>query len=196
VWTFDAGTEGWQAVSMPDYGPYTALSGGPYGVTHEPGAGNPGGAISMTDPDGVTWFFSAPGAYLGNQLAAYGTSLSYDIRISYKSWEDADVALYGAGMSLAVDAGAEPDEGVWTHYSVNFDDVSGWKLGNLDGVAATEAQIKAVLADLQGLYIRGEYAIGPDYTYLDNVSFVPEPGASTFVAGLGVLAFIALRRRV
>lgn len=192
--TFDTDAEGWTAVSMPDFGPYTALVGGPYPVVYEAASGNPGGAISMTDPDGVTFFFSAPAAYLGNQTSAYGLALTYDLKIAYEGWTDADVALYGAGMSLAVDAGPDPVIGVWTSYSVNLDTTGGWRVGTLNGALATEADIKAVLGDLQGLYIRGEFAYGSDYTLLDNVSVVPEASHYALFAGTGLIFFGVWRR--
>jgi hypothetical protein len=187
---------------MPDNGPYTSILGGPYPATFEPADGMPPGSISGTDPDGVTWFFSAPGEFLGDQSSSYGSSLSFDIKISYKSWTDADIALYGAGMSLAIDAGPDPDIGVWTPYSVALTDSAGWKVGALGGADATQADIMSVLSNLQGLYIRGEFAYGADYTFLDNVVFGPDNGkpvpevTSTFLllaAALGCL-FAGTRR--
>jgi len=195
--TFDAGNEGWQVVGMPDSGPYHATTSGPIPATYEPSQGVPAGSISLIDIDGNTTFFSAPGTYLGNQLSTYGTSISFDLMILYNNgWVSADVALTDGVNSLAIDAGPEPVIGPWTHYSVNLNDLAGWKVGNINGALATEADIKNVLSDLQGLYIRGEYAWGDDYSYLDNVRMgqVPEGGSSLALLG-GAFALLGAASR-
>jgi hypothetical protein len=70
-----------------------------------------------------------------------------------------------------------------------------------DRDAATTADFQAVLADVTGLYIRGEYAYGPDDTSLDNVVLagvgaVPEPSPLVlFCIGLGALALASRRLR-
>jgi len=61
----------------------------------------------------------------------------------------------------------------------------GWVVDDWDGgVAATQAQIQYVLANLQAMYILIEWRTGPDDTNVDNIFF--GTGASeTFGSGLG-----------
>ena len=70
-----------------------------------------------------------------------------------------------------------------------------WMIG---GAAATDAQILAVLSDLDSLWIRGEYQNGSDYGRLDNVvmglNAVPLPASALLLAG-AFAGMGALRRR-
>ena len=71
---FDAGAEGWSIVSFGDLtnNDYTVV--GTYPVTYSATGGNPGGYINSMDPDGGDFTFSAPAAFLGNELGAIGTT--------------------------------------------------------------------------------------------------------------------------
>ena len=58
--------------------------------------GNPGGFIRGVDSVvGGVWFFSAPSKFLGDDSAAYGQHLSFDLRMrgSGPLFDDSDVIL-------------------------------------------------------------------------------------------------------
>ncbi len=85
-----------------------------------------------------------------------------------KPFDDVDVKLEGAGMKLVFDTERVSSPNQWTHFSVKLDGSAGWKKDKLDGPAATDDEVKAVLADLTKLEIRGEFNTGQDTGSLDN----------------------------
>lgn len=166
VSTFDGSVDGWKVVSVLDsrVGPYDATVAGPYtpkfGCNH----------ISQVDPGGEDFYFQAPAKFLGNQSAAYGHSLSFDvsqIAAGGSPYYGADVVLVGAGLVLVADAGDNPSP-AWTHYSVPFTE-SAWKKGSLSGAAPTKNEFTSVLSALTALRIRGEYISGSETHALANV---------------------------
>ncbi len=171
--TFDAGAEGWSIVELPGP-PYDAVVT-EFAPVWEPGAGNPGGAIRTTDLNGNLFMFSAPAAYLGDQSAALGSSLRYDLLFEDDGLPPGsfhpDLVLHGAGLTLAVDGFTDPpaQTGAWTSFDVCLGTAAGWRIGDADGPLATEQQILDWLGDLQGLFIRGDYWAGAETTRLDNV---------------------------
>jgi hypothetical protein len=200
--TFDSNSEGWQVADLPDSGPFNNVVGN-YPVSWNASGGNPGGFISATDPSGNNFFLGAPASFLGNQSSAYGRNLSYDLAY-YNSagivdWmPPEDVVLVGAGLTLVTSQGAAPTANwTWTHYEIPLL-ASGWHIGTGAGPAPSEADFKAVLANLTALDIRGEYHYGDDLTGLDNVRLpngsVPDGGATFGLLGLTVLAMRAVRR--
>lgn len=59
----------------------------------------------------------------------------------------------------------------WTTETIPLDG-AGWVVDDWDGgVAATQAQIQHVLANLQAMYILVEWRTGPDDTNVDNIFF-------------------------
>ncbi|MEO8038992.1 MAG: laminin B domain-containing protein [Betaproteobacteria bacterium] len=195
--TFDADADGWSAVDLVYNGDYLA-AGTLYAVVHGDG-GNPGGNISAADPSDQSFFFQAPGKFLGNLGAYYGGSLAFDQRVipATPEWrDDPDVILGGNGLQLLFRGASNPDTN-WTSFSVALNE-SAWHLGTLDGTAPTEAQFRSVLGDLTVLRIRGEYVAGVvETTSLDNVvlTAVPEPGTWALLgAGLGLIGWQARRR--
>lgn len=167
--------------------------------------GNNGlGAIRARDVvSGNIWMFSAPLEDLGNLGGLYGNSISYDIlgitgNHTNLGGDRADIILTGGGLSIGIDAGTQPVNDQWTSASALVSVDAEWKILNsfsdaiLTGSLATQGQIESILADMTGLYIRGEYTNGGDATAIDNVDFLPTPGALSLL-GLGGLA--ATRRR-
>jgi hypothetical protein len=154
--------------------------------------GNPDGHIAVGDNlQGDTWFFLAPTKFLGDASAAYGEFLSFDLRqnVTTNQYNDRDVILTGAGMTLIYDTPVNPATSGFTSYSVPLVGAAGWTFGSLSGRAATEAEMQTVLGDLTSLRIRGEYSGGLDQGFLDNVvlggnPIVPEP-ASIVIYCLG-----------
>lgn len=184
--SFDTGAEDWGArngISSRDW----VASGG-----------QSGGYIQATDDgDGTVWFFVAPAAYLGDQSAALGGTLSFWLKTSTlalpmaNNW--ADIRIGGGGLELAIDAGAAPGLD-WRFYSVALS-AGAWRLGTVDGALASSAEIATVLANVDHLWIRGEYSAWWDTGGLDSVvlSAVPEPHAG-WLAALGLVA-LGLKRR-
>ncbi|USN98546.1 MAG: hypothetical protein H6810_10270 [Phycisphaeraceae bacterium] len=190
-WTFDVDAAGWGTLNDA-----TAF-------TWDGALGNPVGAIRARDVgDGRIWYYAAPAGALGDISNLYGGEISWDIlgiQGNQTSIPDrADVMLVGGGYQIGIDVDVVPLNGTWTSWSAGLSSAGGWELvssvsnGVLNGDSATESQIRAVLGDLQGLYIRGEYTNGSDQTAIDNVLVVPGPGVA---AGLGMGAVAARRRR-
>ncbi|MHB1459996.1 MAG: laminin B domain-containing protein [Armatimonadota bacterium] len=169
---FDSGDEGWKVVDVPDNGPYDQISN-PIVPTYHTDMGTSGGCVSSTDPNGVTFYWQAPEAFLGNKLAAYGGALTFDLRTEGSAlWQDADVVLIGGGTVLVYDIPTDPTS-EWANYRVPFSE-GGWKVGSLLGTTATANDLRYVLSDLTTLLIRGEYWWGGDNCFLDNVSMLQD----------------------
>lgn len=166
--------------------------------------GNNGlGAIRARDVvSGDIWFFDAPQADLGSMGGLYNNSISYDILGITGNHSIggnlADVILTGGGISIGINFGVQPVNGQWVSASVLVSEAADWKISSsfagsgLSATDATMADIQTVLGNMDGLYIRGEYTNGGDATALDNVDFVPEPGALALMSMGGLLIF---RRR-
>lgn len=196
--SFSLGTEGWQAASIPDTGPYRTpdfLSP----VDHVLLGGTSGPYISVGDPDNVTFWFDAPAKFLGDQSANYGQSISFDIRHvpdSGAPWIDADIALISPTLVLVADLGANPPPNLWVSYSIGLTEASGWRINSLDGPSPTANQFQNLLDSLIAFRIRGEFTDGFETTSLDNVQFgaVPEPAESVAAGALAIAAFGLWRR--
>ncbi len=162
--TFDSSNMGWGATGDPTSQTAAWLANG----------GNPGGYIRVTDAAvGGTWYFDAPADFTGNKCDAYGNFLHYDQFTSDTNNQQQyggrpDVLLFGAGLTLAFDNAYNPGLS-WTHYDVQLIETAGWRINDLNGPPATQAQMKAALANVAGLRIRGEYRSQDDFGGLDNV---------------------------
>jgi hypothetical protein len=193
--TFDTDGEGWSAVGDVA-GPVTWLATG----------GNPAGHIELLDQviGGVTYFV-APAKFHGDHSAAYGTSLTFDLRQSYpgspNQFDDSDIILTGGGLTLVFDTPTNPSNNAWTSYAVLLSDLSGWHVSTLVGPLATQAQIQTTLANITDLSIRAEYQIGPDTDSLDNVflfspsSSVSDVGSTFLLLALAVSGLAVLLSR-
>jgi hypothetical protein len=194
--TFEANTEGWTAVGDVA-GPVTWLSTG----------GNPAGHIELTDQviGGVTYFV-APTSFHGNYNSALGTSLTFDLRQSFpgapNQFDAPDIILEGGGLTLLFDTPTNPANNGWTSYDVPLTDVSGWRVSNLSGPLATQAQILTTLTNITDLQIRAEYQTGADTDSLDNVflfsapSSIPDSSSALFMLSLAVSGLGLLRRKM
>ncbi|MFI4854449.1 MAG: laminin B domain-containing protein [Phycisphaerales bacterium JB065] len=171
--TFDADAEGWGTLN----------DARDFAWTDE--FGNPGAAIRATDVGtGEYWFFSASEAYLGDRSAFMGGLLSWDIYGivgNQNANTRADVMLVGGGLSIGVNVPVEPENGEWTSWAVVLDEAADWRLvnslgsGSLTSTDVTNEQLLSVLAELEGVYIRGEYTAGGDSSAIDNVRLAPPP---------------------
>ncbi len=186
--TFDTSAEGWTVVSFSDLSAdnYTII--GTYAPTYSATGGNPGGYISEMDPDGGDFTFAAPAAFLGNQLGAVGTTFSYDLNyLTTVNYQTTDVIFVGGGEQLLWQASpAFVPAAAFATVSFTLSPSAQWHVNTTTGAVATSADFQAVFGNLTDLYIRGEYANGPDTTGLDNVRLVPEPGTWALVAVAGL----------
>lgn len=164
--------------------------------------GNPGGFMRATDANtDALWFFAAPAAFLGDLSAAYGGALAYDLRVAGAAPPHletyADLQILGAnGVRLVRTMETAPGN-AWTSFLVPLVADGAWRIGAVDGAAASALTFQQVLAGVTELRIRGDHLSAFETTGLDNVvlTAVPEPAAlALWAAGLGVCA-MALRRR-
>ena len=161
---FDTDYEGWRiqgdaqgGSGMPDY---------------HPSGGHPGGYLSATDDvAGGTWYWQAPGKYLGDISASYGQNLKFDLKQSglNNQYDNYDLILQGTSFNLVFNTPNNPDT-TWTSYSIALTENAGWYRGDTTGPFATHSEFMEVISNLQNLYIRGEFIVGDDSGYIDNVS--------------------------
>jgi len=156
---FEATTHGWLV---------SGDSGAVQPALHGTG-GHPGGYISYADEAlGETWYFSAPSSLLRLLADAEHGTLTYSLRQSEQFvgiFEDDVVIVSPAGrLSYRFPHAAGTR---WTSFSVTLSEAAGWRWNW--NARATQAQIRAVLANPTSLEIRGEYHTGPDEGALDSV---------------------------
>lgn len=176
---FSAGAQGW-----------TASNGG--ALSYQASGGNAGGFLQIADSSSDDFLIVAPTAILGNWSGLLGGTLSFDARNINGDSPDwslfGELTLSGAAGSVSLDMVAPnlpPADGQWHHYSVQLT------------VANFGAQLPAVLAQLNGLTIKGEYHNGvSEVLGFDNfsVSAVPEPSQALLLS-LGLLGVAPLLRR-
>ncbi len=198
--TFDTDVDSWAFVDVPGVGNYTTILSGPLAVTYSA----TGGFISAKDPSNNTFFFTAPGKFLGDQSAMYGGLLKYDLKLdpATPQWTgDPDVVLISDSGVLVYDIGNEPG----TSFSTRVVPWSegGWRIGSLGGAQVSAAQFQNVIGHLGALMIGGEFVAstpGSAATFetasLDNVvlTAVPEPSVAVLMS-LGLLGIGAACRR-
>jgi len=175
---FDAGREGWRVD-----GDVQAGSGTPAWL---PQTGHPGGHLRATDDvQGGTWYWVAPEKFLGDVSAVYSQTLRFDLR-QYSEMSNQfnwpDVVIQGTTSALIYNTAFNPRQ-IWTEYSIPLAEGAGWmKIGVSEpistavGIQASEADIRAVLQNVRGLLIRGEFENGADEGFLDNVVLGGEAG--------------------
>ncbi len=197
--TFDSDTDGWTAI-VTNASSTWAVQGVASAIFDSDGS--PGGSLRVTDPDSWWSYFVAPSRFLGNKSAAFGGTLSFDSRYvtpADRYDNEADVVLKGAGLTLVRDVTSSLP-GSWTHYEVALSG-GAWRVNStFSGAVATDAQILAVLTNLDAMWINGEhFSPVKEVIALDNVVLaapVPEPETyAMMLAGLGMLGAIARRRR-
>lgn len=140
--TFDEGPEGWTSTgSQIDWDENASV-------------------IASSEGGTGVWQFVAPDTYHGDRESYYGGTITFTIEqiSNTNQFDDADITLIGAGVTLLYDFPNNP-VGI-TFYSADLEASAGWRVGTLDGPLATEAQIRAVLADLTDFTIRGEFVSG------------------------------------
>jgi len=198
--TFDSDADGWTGLTTGGSSSWSVVSAGLAPAFSSDGV--PDGSIVLADPDGQWSYFSAPSKFLGDQSAAFSGSLQFDSRYvipgtSYAN--EAEVVLKGAGLTLVYDI-TNSLPASWTHFDVALESGT-WRISDtFSGALATDAQLLAVLSNLDSLWINAEHFTPIDESIaLDNVNLfapIPEPGIyAMLLAGLGLLGFTASRRK-
>lgn len=164
--TFDTNAQGWRYAGGGDYnppgGPSAAAGDCPWDLR-----GNPGGALALADNQYMT-FASAPAAFLGNQSDMIGNALVYDILVRYTdSANYVSAGISGGGLVLAY-IDTFPAVGQWVTRTLWFE-ASHWRVGTTSGPVATDAQLRTVMSNLDGLFLLAEWHTGGDDTSIDNV---------------------------
>jgi hypothetical protein len=162
---FEASAQGW------------SVSGdtGAFEPQHHASGGDPGGYISHADEAlGETWYFRAPDSVLTALAAAEHGTLSYRLRQSadQPGVLDDDVVIVGRAGRLSYRFRTSPGTD-WTPFSVTLTAGPGWRWNW--NAAASQEQIRSVLANPTSLEIRGEYHTGPDEGALDTVVLRARP---------------------
>jgi len=159
--TFDDNDEDW-IVTGNGNGPFHSRSGG-----------NLGGCIRIDDSGGdIDFMWQAPQKFLGNQSAAYGGLLLFDLKEDPMTGTPSfsqtdDIVLVGGGITLYFDTQGIPDA-QWRTYAARLQESAGWR--KEDGERPSPEEMQKVLAQLDRLIIRGEYYHdGEETGWLDNV---------------------------
>ena len=99
---------------------------------------------------------------------SYGQTLSYQLRQlgPARNFSANDVILEGE-HTLAFSLGSYPGED-WTQFNVPLRESASWMCEETHR-PVTRAQFVRTLKSLAAIRLRGEYAVGPDLTELDNV---------------------------
>ncbi len=128
--------------------------------------------------NGKEWGWHAPEKYHGDHSSKFGRCLKYDLWTSHVDPGGNDawfVKLIGSGVVIFVDGNAveRPVAGEWRTYTVALNSSAGWQKwrGSKEPVAATDEDIKKVLADVTMLRIRGEFSGALDTGRLAKVEF-------------------------
>ena len=188
--SFTSDNQGWVVVDYPFHSHVAAPS--TQSLPFDSENGLPAGSVRVGDVFNETGI-AAPSTILGNQSAAYGDTLKYDILVRFSDLADYPAVVLNAGTySLYYDT-PSPPIGSWQSRAIALTE-TGWKHSNTN-VAATEAEFRGALAELAGLYLYTEWFTGPDDTNIDNVRW---PGGTTGVdpgAIAGDLRLGAIRTR-
>lgn len=183
---FDSDAEGWRALNGVASQGWVASGG------------DPGGFFSALDSGGgVVFVYDAPAAFLGDQTAALGGSLSFSLKTSALAFpmdnNQATVRIIGGGLTLAAVVGDAPGQ-AWTSYTLALVPDQ-FRIGDASGAQATAEDLAWVFGQIDSLRIRGEFSQVIDRGGLDSVvlSAVPEP--ATWALALVGVAGLAWRRR-
>jgi len=189
---FDTDDEGWRILFRGTYSTPQYI----------PSGGNPGGYVSGDDGriGGNRWFWEAPEKFLGELSSTYGGDLGFDL-ISIPGEQpppepapatQQDVLLARGDTVLSFNHADQPGK-AWTEFHVGLEE-TGW-FNEFTGLPATRDDMRFVLAGLESLLLRGDYAGGDQVNGLDNVVITPEPGSLILLAlGATVMARRVRRR--
>jgi len=133
------------------------------------------GVLVFSDNTANTSWVNLGQSFTGDQSTQYGGTLSYDVNIIYTqtgqyiSPTHRVVELVGAnGVTLRYSGTENPPVGQWTTVSAP---ITAGSLTLTNGQPASEAQIRAVLANVQSTNIRTEYFSNGETIAFDNIRF-------------------------
>ena len=134
------------------------------------------GYVCGTDQDFIdAWYFSAGENWLGDQSAAYGGALTYELNQSatdgIQNTVPYNVVLVGSEATLQYRAVGNPGTD-FTRYVVPLVEVEGWQVAGRDEIP-TQAEMREVLSDLQALRIIGEFRGDEDTGCLNEAALYP-----------------------
>lgn len=156
VWDFSSGAQGWRLTDHACSSSYITIIQA-YPVTWVASGGNPGGYIEGIDPENNCFFFDAPAASLGDWSQYIGGTLEYAMKSSVRNWtSDNAIAIIGTnGVSLIGKVEPVPYP-QWGAYALQLVP-SKLRKNAINGPAATDSEIAAVLGSLAAFRISGEY---------------------------------------
>jgi hypothetical protein len=199
---FTFSTDGWTVItSYPIGSNVLSYGSAPWNAV----GGNPGGYVSILDPDDNDTYFRAPAAFLGNQSAAVGGTLAFDRimetgAIDYS--QNYDVMLQGGGRILQYELPMPSQLTLWQTYQLTLAPSAGW-FNVTSNTAATLADFQAVLSSLTELWLLAEFTNGQLETIgIDNVVLTdgqgqpaPEPASvALLLSALGPAALVHVCR--
>jgi hypothetical protein len=182
------GANGWTAVDHLEFD---------YHSQYEATGGKTGGYLQgfEDDPLGGTGYFVAPttSAFHGNLSAYAGGTLSFDIKVldGTAYFDDNDVMMSGNGKTVTFA----------THINPVGAPGNGWVTFSVALTAANfGSDLAAVLANVSGFELRGEFIGGAEVEGLDNVTLmtaaVPEPSTwAMMILGFFGIGAMTYRRR-
>lgn len=173
VANFDSGVDAWtiQTRSSPT-GSFAVM--GDYSLSWISAGGQLGGFVQELDPDNQWSYFRAPESWMGDRSDAYGRDFSFSIRTDTLNFFDGRIVVLigNNGQKISRDAGVPPID-TWTRRHLPL--VEGeWRNGSsASGSVATQAQILAVLGDLEHILIGMEFGsdLLEELVGLDSVYF-------------------------
>ena len=193
--TFTTGDDGWSNGDLDHLGSTTP-------VTYDAATGT----ITVADNYGSNGFV-APIAYLGNQSAAFGGTITFDeAEASTDGVNYAPLSLISGATVLYAQPAPPPGTSL-TSYSISLVGSSfytGDPFNSAGGAAVTDATLQAVLASLDRLAVQADWHSGGDFAQLDNVVLssadaappaVPEPATWAMMVGGFGLVGAGMRRR-
>lgn len=160
--SFQDGAEGWRLAG-------NGSNGAP--VFDSKGSGDGACLSAEFQVEAVTGYFVAGPQFKGNFSSAVGGELRFDLKTSnqgrMRNSEAPLVKLKGGGLELSSPTQDNPSG--WNTFAIPLSTAGGWRMR--DGKAASEDDLRRVLANLNEMRIRGDFAL--NHTgWIDNVAFL------------------------
>lgn len=164
---FSDGIQGWRVYNISAFGNHISPRASVAVPTWDTARGNPAPCLQVGDLTGDTWI-GPPATVYGPRPELFGTTLAFDIQYRFRDETTyASICIESPAMSLYISE-LPPALGVWLHREYVVEPGL-WRVNSINGVVATEQQIRDVIGNLTGLYIYTEWRTGPDDTSVDNV---------------------------
>ena len=152
--------------------------GGPGTLTHKSGAGSDGqaGYLEYFDTGSGVSFMSLPSDHSGDMTSLYGGSIGFDIKTLADPNNTGNingggmVRIYASdGSFIRMDADAfSPSKSEWSRFEASVTE-GDWL--NSDGSVATQAQIEAILSDVDDIRIKTDLLGGYNDRFgFDNIT--------------------------